>query len=535
MGTCLTTLHFYGLAREALEPRLEVRDLLRDQNTPWLSIVPPYGAEHNNYARLEKLAKCATKEYAGASALLFDYFDDDEFRCVLYQGGKRSASCQSGGSWAKLGKQLNVLFGDDLPARAFRYASRCYNLEDQVRLLEEAVGAALFDVQEEEPRVVQRCDEMLQTIKYREEALRKRPNQYKLTELAEEDWPLELRARQGLFRLLRPQWARVELNWLIYQTDMKRYMVPGSPGLIAYPYRDEIVDEHRLFLYDIRSGEHWDLGPFMGLVCRVLRKTKQGDLVLLLDEKRPGTQNEYGHGIICCMGVDGEERWRFQPEMGQYHHLSYVDEAGSQVITLYAGANVSVRSDGLIWRIDGETGKLLCSRRIPIDSDEMIELYHVEALDCFLYAERNRKELVFLNHDLEETKRWNGFFAGYYLKDSIVGNMAWYLDYPNERVLHLFDLRDGTEKTVTMEIPVLVEEVLPDGRILGTAGKGNTLFVLDQNGIVAARCRVPGMLNHILTDGDSVLVTEVRAPDTDVFYGALFDQVSIHVWKLEAK
>lgn len=264
MGTSLTTLHFYGLAREALEPRLEATDLLRDQNTPWLSIVPPYGAEHNNYARLEKLAKCATKEYAGASALLFDYFDDDEFRCVLYQGGKRSASCQSGGSWAKLGKQLNVLFGDDLPARAFRYASRCYNLEDQVRLLEEAVGAALFDVQEEEPRVVQRCDEMLQTIKYREEALRKRPNQYKLTELAEEDWPLELRARQGLFRLLRPQWARVELNWLIYQTDMKRYMVPGSPGLIAYPYRDEIVDEHRLFLYDIRSGEHWDLGPFRG-------------------------------------------------------------------------------------------------------------------------------------------------------------------------------------------------------------------------------------------------------------------------------
>ena len=155
--------------------------------------------------------------------------------------------------------------------------------------------------------------------------------------------------------------------------------------------------------------------------------------------------------------------------------------------------------------------------------------------NSFLYADRNRKELVLLNHDLEETKRCDGFQGDYSLKDSIVGNMVWYLDYPNERVLHMLDLRDGTEKTVTMEIPVLIEEVLPDGRILGTAGKGNTLFVLDQNGIVAARCRVSSTLNHVLTDGDSVLVTEVRAPDTDVFYGALFDQVSIHVWKLEAK
>ena len=316
---------------------------------------------------------------------------------------------------------------------------------------------------------------------------------------------------------------------------MKKYMVPGSPGLIAYPYCDEFVDEHRLFLYDEPSGEHWDLGPFAGLVCRVLRKTKQGDLVLLLEEKRPGTQNKYGHGIIYCMGEDGEERWRFQPEMGQYQHLSYVEEADSQVITLYAGANVIDHSDGLIWRINGETGKLLCSRRIPIDSDEMIELYHVEELDCFLYADRNRKELVLLNHDLEETKRCDGFQGDYYLKDSIVGNMVWYLDYPNERVLHMLDLRDGTEKSITMEMPVLIEEVLPDGRILGKAGKGNTLFVLDQNGIVAARCRVSSTLNHVLTDGDSVLVTEVRAPDTDVFYGALFDQVSIHVWKLEAK
>ncbi len=135
MGRTFATLQLWGVDREKAEPLLQPGDLLREQNAPWLGVTPAYDELHGEARRLEQLAKRLTKG-RDAAALLFDCFDDEMFSCSLYRNGRRTATCRSGGSWAGLGKQLNALFGEDAPAKALRYASRCTDLEEQLALLE---------------------------------------------------------------------------------------------------------------------------------------------------------------------------------------------------------------------------------------------------------------------------------------------------------------------------------------------------------------------------------------------------------------
>ena len=149
MGLTTGTLHLLGVPEAELQPQLHSDDLLRTQNAPWLGVTPQDALE---VKRLEKLARRLTKEDENRAAIVFFWFDDDVFHCDFYRLGRRRASCISAETWAKLGKQLNLLYGEDAPAKAFRYAGRCFDLEEQLALLEETVGTALLDDQEAEPR-----------------------------------------------------------------------------------------------------------------------------------------------------------------------------------------------------------------------------------------------------------------------------------------------------------------------------------------------------------------------------------------------
>lgn len=281
MGTSLSTLHLYGIPEETLRIQLAQGDLLRLQNVPWLSVVPEYGEQDWENGRLEKLAKSMTKSDADAAALLFFWFDDDMFVCRFYRGGRKKAECRSDGSWAKLGKELGLLFCEDSPAKAMRYASRCAGLEEQLRLLEETLGTALWDIQEAEPRTVPRGDGTLKAIKAREAALRKRPKQFKLTELEREEWPTAIRANQELFELLTPQ--REDFFMLgRLQGDHKEsvYTVPGHDDLVAFGTSDR-AHQNWIVRYDSRDGQMQKLGPFSSEPIRPLWLTKEGELVFL--------------------------------------------------------------------------------------------------------------------------------------------------------------------------------------------------------------------------------------------------------------
>ncbi|MBP5767132.1 MAG: hypothetical protein J6X47_09135, partial [Clostridia bacterium] len=87
-----------------------------------------------------------------------------------------------------------------------------------------------------------------------------------------------------------------------------------------------------------------------------------------------------------------------------------------------------------------------------------------------------------------------------------------------------------------LEVAADSVRVLSDGRILGVNERQNNLYVFDGNGLVAARCAVPGKICRVVEDGRRVFVVEIRAPETHGFISdELFDATSVHVWRLDAE
>ena len=542
MGMTFCTLHLYAVERDTLVKKLAPGDLLREQNAPWLSLVPVYDPEHVETQRLEKLAKALTKGTPQAAALLFSYFDDERFLCSFFREGRKQAACLSQESWAKLGKKLDELFGDTSATKAFRYAARCFDLEEQVRLLEDSVGATLYDFPEEEqPRRVSRSDRTLREVKAREAALRKRPKQFVLTEVAREEWPERLRLREALLKLLRPAWRTYQLSTLLYNMNYILFDVPGARDLVSYPYIDFEQHRHSVLVYNSRTGEHWEPKAPPGIPDRAVWQTRQGDVALLyariLSEQVSGSSWSCSGRCswVICLGRDGTERWRFEPEMHREQSLEHIHSSEDGVVTLFAsGINGGIVAGAKIFQIDGETGKLLRMRSIP-HGNEVHHLAYSKDLKRFVYCERITKDLVLLNDELEETARWPNYKGdAFFRENNFCGRLLWEQRYYDMRSVYLHDLLDGTVRKVPLEVPVYVRSVLPDGRILGVNEKQSILTVLNGEGIVVSRCTVPGMIQCILPEMNGVFIGELRLPKNDfVTSGALFDEAETHVWRLD--
>lgn len=418
MGTTLTTLSLYGINRSVIEPLLAPSDLLREQNLPWITIVPVCGTDGDNINRLCKLAKKLTNEHA-AIALLFLYFDDELFHCDLYSAGRKAASCGSDLTWIKFGKKLNDLFGDDLPAKALRYASHCTCFEEQLKLLEETIGAALYDMQNEQPRIVERGDSTLRAIKLREAMLRKRPNKYSLSEVPQEVWPDEMKIRQKLLELLQPQWQRYRLSTLLYNTDIKEYLVPGADGLVAYPYSDNENRKDYLLLYNENTDDYQDIGPLPAACRSVVWITKSGNLVVLYaktvkEQKDDGSWSQIvGSEYVSCIKKDGTECWRFEPKLSNSRQLYHIHSSSDGVVTLFSPATRGIPdADALIWQINAETGELLRLHHISAN-DEAVHLIYAESINSFIYCCRSTNELVVIDSNLDKEYRLAGYFGNY--------------------------------------------------------------------------------------------------------------------------
>lgn len=541
MGTTFTTLNVYGAERSAIEALLNGTDQVRGQNAPWLTVVPSHDTEDGNIKRLEKAAKKLTKE-SDAAALLFFYFDDDMFDCTLYQNGRKSASCDSRQqSWAKLGKALGERLGDDTIPKAFRLASKCNSMEEQIKLLEETVGTVFYELQEDDPRTVQKSDATLRTIKARETMLKKRPNRFKLTELTLPDWPEELQYRQKLYDALRPQWKRYNLNFFLYQTEMNRYLVSGT-DMVFYPYiSDWDTKQFTLLLMNEKTGDIRVFDSIPGSIDRAVWKTKSEGLVLHLKRYRP-TIKEISEGLpekpfgLLCIDEEGNEQWHFQPELDRDQIPEFVHTSKQGVITLFAsGYNWQEKADSVVYRIDGETGKLLYSRTFPYQ-ENVHHMIHVDALNAFLFCRRTTNELVLLDEALKEMQTFGGFTGDYYFTEKkLCGSILWEGDCFYQRYVAFWDLKSGAFSKTPLEIPSYPLSVLEDGRILGVNEKQNALTVFDREGRVAARCTVPGTLCRVISENGNVYLIEVRGPDTHGYvYDELFDQTSLHVWRLDA-
>ncbi len=541
MGMTFATLHLYGVEKLALTPLLAQGDLLRELNVPWLSVVPAYDPEHRENDRLEKQAKRLTKGNEGAAALLFYYFDDDWFRCCFYRSGRKLLDCGSRESWSKLGKQLNLLFGEDAPAKALRYGPRCFGLEEQIRLLEETIGAALYDIPEEEARRVPRGDATLRAIKAREAALRKRPNQFVLTELPPEEWPESVRVKMQLYELLRPQGSLYRVSLLFGYIGNTAYVIPQHRSRLAYPYTDKAHVDH-LILYDGVSGEIADRSFPGEITCAPLWLTKDGALIYLFAEIERETvtgsswSRSGGRNYVRCLAPDGGERWRFVPEMNEHQCLQHISTSADGIITLLASAiDGEIKADGLLFQLDGETGQLLNVRRVPAE-DGMFRLAAVPALDAFVYDSMHKKELVLLDGKFQEKARRAQHDGRVFpAADNICGRVLWSNNYyVDPRSVELYNLETGGYEKLRLEIPALILARLADGRLLGINEKQTHLTVFDNSGAVAARCSVPGMLTSVWQEDDQICIVEARETDSPgQAFPEMMDEKSIHVWRLD--
>ena len=539
MGLTTASLHFFDVDREAIAPLLPHDTVLRDHNAPWLDLLLPEDFGPEAFTDLEKLGKRVTKSGVAEYALLFLYHDEDMFRCVLFKGGKKAASCDSDGSWAKLGKALDLLFGDGVAPKAFRYVSHCFDLVEKVRLLEETVGTALLDCAESEPRNVKRSDDTLKAIKARESALRKRPNQYTMTEIPVEEWPVDLQAQLRLYQFLRTDWYQHHASSLLYGFGDAVYSIPQRT---EYAVFTDAFGPAEYFWRCKADGKEPEKVLTPANVSRVLWQTPQDEPVVLYAERltRHGTDTnwlETANGfVVACLKPDGTPRWRFVPPNNEiYVGFIHTDDQGA--ITLFTPYRWD-KDRGIaahICRIDGMTGELLYDRDLPEEYAE--KLQRVEALNGFVYS-ADRKELVVLNDELEEVARWpqpannpleSGSLRG---EENPVGPILWGQGLYS-RKLWRRDLRNGAATETKPEIPCYIYAVLPDGRFLG-GNEDSRFTVFDPDGTVISRHKMKGFYRSLRVEGDRVYVLETRSPNMGpLVCDELFEKTSYHLWRLD--
>ena len=527
MGMTTTTLHVWGLNRETLATAMGGGMVLRDNNPPWIDVLTP---DREAASTLEKLAKKLTKANSEAAALLFCYFDDDLFDCTLYRGGKKAAGCLSNQSWARLGKALDAFFGDELAGKAFRYASRCIDLEEQVRLLEESVGTALLDDPEFEPRAVPRTDDMLRAIKARESALRKRKNQYVLTELPVEEWPQDWQAQLRLYQLMLPGREDNQVADLLWGFGDSLYGIPQHPEyavLVHYAFGPE---DH--FLRCKADSDQLEVIRTPARISSLVWQTPQGEPVCAYTEDLGEQDGHRGktYTVIACLLPDGSPRWRFVPPRNE-EPVKVVHSSADGIITLCARSCAYANQDVQLCQLDAKSGVPLRTVSVPC-AEGLMELAWVESLQRFVYVAK-QNELVMLNKELEEVARWKDFPGYRYLDRHIVGSVLWEQDF-NSRVLRRYDLRSFTMTETTPEVPTHVFTVLPDGRFLGANEKQTRLIVFDHAGTVISQHSLKDRATHVRCDGDRICILENRSIDTyGVVCEELFEATSFHVWRLD--
>lgn len=518
MGMTLTTLSFLRFDVAAVSAQTEPTDLVRECNAPWLTLVPGEKFAIDSVLRLEKLAKSLTKQSDGA-ALHFYYFDDESFWCSVYQGGKKVASCNSATSWAKLGKKLDELFGDNLASTVFRLATKCSGLKEQLALLEEAVGAALYDVSDVEPRQVIRGKQTACAIMDRETALSKRKNEYQLAELPFSQWPKEYqRCRKAFDRML----ADPNPDLLMTASDClpNYFIVPGSDRLVQFYPMGEVI------LYDeVKDQVSWFTTPD-AIPSHIIGMSKNGEYLALSFSHR--------RYVDCLQSIraDGTECWRFAPELIDGQELSHIHTSHEDVLTIFAKC---VGADGHIWQLNSQTGAIIRTARIPYEKT-VHQVAYVPAQNGFVYQERSTGDLILLNDMLEPVQRIADYAGSYLIEEkNLCGRFLW--DELGGKSLCITDLLTGESRTVTLEVKSTLLKMLPDGRFLGTNEQRNKLLVYDCDGKMIARLPFKGLISHVFMMGDRVCAAELRFPKQTSIQGLLEPQpyeASIHLWTLES-
>jgi len=168
----------------------------------WYSIYPTDEASPDSFQRMRRFAKSCNY-----LCVVFTCFDEDIWQLSLYNNGKEAAKISSMGECSHARRFAELLFPSDISRNTLKVILSCNNMEQQIDMLEEYLGVALWVILDKEepffiPRVA-RGKTRLEEFQAQINKLKNRPNQCTLIQLNYYEWPKT--ARMMLYRsLARP-------------------------------------------------------------------------------------------------------------------------------------------------------------------------------------------------------------------------------------------------------------------------------------------------------------------------------------------
>ena len=433
MGMTLCNLHM--LQDVFREESAGPNDTVRRVSTGWASLLPelPEGEDFAGpYRRLERLAK-----QGPGPALLFLYVDDDEFTLSLYAGGKKRASLNSQGKISGKAWFIRALLDDPEAGKKLGLLSRCRTMDEQLALLEETFGLALYDLYDEPPRPVERSEKTYRRVKAREEELKKRKNRFHPVAVEDKDWPRGLKA---WFDLRHP-------------TPYPGHPVVPQPPLKPLPFPEWLTKYGRVARIEEFPGGRYHL--------------PDGDSVFRTEA--PGEKQAI---LWRISGKDGSVvNKRTLPEKPNERswYMRYVPSAR---VYLYEPTAF-------------------------LSEEEKKERTRLQKEDLAAYAALRRKEpypIVVLDDQFQEIQRF-ALNSGYSLNTVLTvfsGQNAWVHHLWDDCTYTRLNLQTGEVTAIRLETPAFLKYGLVDGTLYALDPQEKGVYCFDETGKLLSRHWVKG-------------------------------------------
>ncbi len=516
MGATFCNLYCRDEQANALKSKLAAEDRVLHGFNGWCMAL----AEDRNPERMMSVAKKVSGD-----VIVFFCFDDDYFELTLFHDGKKPANVNSTGTGSKLSVLAGLLPSDPKALKKLRAIKDCVSIEESMYLLEETFGLPFFALHEQEKVcAVPINDNTWNTVTARIEAFKKRPNRFQIQTLTSAEWPDSTKIRMSIINQSRDQGLSGTITGLFYDLPDQLFSQAGCPSRILLP------------MYIPQHGER----SYSGYNTIIALDFKQHETKtysfafsvgrpLLVNSSKAMICENYKQNYLLCQDDQGNEQWRFAPELVR-PLLKPVRTNREEIVILCTDYGSSSTADR-IWRISPDNGQIL-NERILTEHEEATALRGVTDMGCFMYYTLNSNSVVLLDNDFSEIRRFqfeekrvrfdSGFLSGHNAYTSVPRR-----DGTND--LLSLDLLSGKLCKIHPEIPAYINRKLSCGVFVGfSADNMGTLNLLDKDGKVVSRHRFSDALMGIWEENGNVYgATTMRTRFPGFWEDSIIDSVSV--------
>lgn len=489
MGLFMTTLHVRKEAPPELERLMQNHETVRDQNPDWLTILPG-PSEDYGYKSLQKIAKKLS-----VPSLLFYWNDDDSFYLEVYAGGKKAACISAYDSFNKKITSISgILYGDERLTPALRLTARHGVLEEQVALLEEALGLSLMQLPDTEPETVQQGHTMYDEICARKKELKKRKNKYQPVQLTKEELPPAVRDEVEI--------EHGRENWL-YKVPEKEMLLEGL------------------------DTEGYAVSCVLNVaLCRSVH-SEDGSKVCGAYVPKMGRQ---GYDGLVCLEPDESIRWFLVAKNavgGMYKAES--SPPGKMLLSCWQG-----KRQGRMMVVDCMTGRVLYQIKIDFS---ISDVFWMEEIQRYVIICDDKKENTYYSYLrlMDETlqqvnqimlpQRHEGKYISYSYSIQCQ-TVLWGPCGMND--IQAYDVTTETLRIVQPEDRGLFFGIGPEHEIFKVQGK-NVLVIFDANGRQISRHRFKSTAYPVVY-GKDIYVCDI---DSGFQGGRINENAECRIWRLE--